>query len=152
MISAGPVTSAFVSLLGEALEVPVGDHGTTAMNEVGAIVPIDTSGLYAVVYRIDGGEVTGSFGDPAQDATLVFQVDWYGRARPHADGLADRGRRAILGLEPAGGHTWPLAGTGWRGNLRTMQVVGATEGEGTDESGRPVWVVRDRYEVPVVAA
>lgn len=151
MIDVGAVTGSLVIMLADALGVPVGDHGSTVMTAAGQVVAIDTSSRFAVVWQIDGGEVSGSFGTPSRDATLVYQVDWHGRMRAEADGLATRGRDVMTGVATAGGHEHVLAGDGWRGNLRTMQTAGGPEGEGVDESGRPVWVVRDRFEVQVVA-
>ena len=139
------VTSALITLLGDVLGIPVGDHGT----EDTAGAPIDTSGRYLVVHRIDGGMTDGSFGDPHQDVTLVFQVDSHAQSRPQAEGLARLVTAAMTDIAAAGGHVHALAGTGWRGGLRTRQTTGRPENEGGGSSGTLLWTQRERFEVQV---
>lgn len=153
MIRSERVTTALLAMLELADGVPTGDHGTTRPDPTtGQQASMPTVGQYRVLWRIDGGAVTGSLADPAEDATLVYQVDSHGRSRQQAEGLADRTAITMTAMSAAGGHVQPLAGSGWRANLRTRQVVGAPTPEGTDETGVPLWTVRDRYEVEVVRA
>lgn len=140
------VTSAVIAMLSSALGVPVGDHG--AFDSSGAA--IDTSSRYALVHRIDGGGVSGSWGDPHEDLTIVYQVDACGRSRPQAEGLARLVAAVMTDIAPAGGHVHPLSGTGWVGGLRERQMLGMPSPEGLDEQGNVgVWVQRERFEVAV---
>jgi len=139
------VTTALIDLLADQVGVPVGDHGSE--DTTGS--PIDTSGKYLVVHRIDGGGISGSFADPHEDLTLVYQVDAHGRSRPQAEGLARRVAAVLTDMATAGGHEHPLAGTGWKAGLRLRQVTGRPENEGTDQEGIPLWTQRERFEVTV---
>ena len=145
------VTTALIDMLATAVGVPVGDHrAETTEGE-----PLDTSsgngaeGLYLVVHRIDGGFVDGSYGDPHQDVTLVYQVDSHGRSRQQAEGLARTVTAAMTDIAAAGGHVNVLAGNGWTGGLRERQTTGRPEHEGTDEQGTGLWTQRERFTVEV---
>ncbi len=139
------VTSAVITMLGTATGLPVGDHGTEGLDGQ----PIDTSGRYLVVHRIPGGAVTGSFGDPHQDVTLVYQVDSHGRSRPEAEGVARLVVAAMTDIAATGGHTHTLAGTGWGGGLRERQTTDQPVPEGVDEQGTALWAQRERFTVQV---
>lgn len=140
------ITTAVITMLGTALGVPVGDHGTKDVTGV----PIDTTGQYTVLRRIDGGRVEGSLGDGHQDVTFVYQVDSVARSRSMCEGLAARVAGAMTDIAAAGGHTHTLAGTGWKGGLRVRQTTGMPQLEGTDAAGAGgVWVQRERFEVTV---
>lgn len=144
------VTTALIEMLAAEVGVPVGDHGTKSLDGT----PIDTTSRYLIARKIEGGAVDGSLGDPAQTATLVYQVDAFGRSRQQAEGVADLARNVITGVDPVGGHTHPLSGPGWRAGLRAVQTLsGGPEDEGVDEQKTPVWGARgDRYEIEVVPA
>jgi hypothetical protein len=139
------VTTALIALLAAQTGVPVGDHSTEDTNGT----PIDTSGMYLVVHRIDGGAVDGSFGDPHQDVTLVYQVDSHGRSRPQAEGLARKVTGIMTDMAAGGGHEHTLTGSGWAAGLRTRQTTGRPENEGVDADLLPLWTQRERFEVTV---
>ncbi len=134
------VTSALHTLLDAELAVPVGDHGTDNISTVGS---------YTILWKIDGGEVRGSIGDPHQDLTLVYQIDSVGRSRNQCEGLADLVRTVVVGMSAAGGHTYVLAGTSFTGGLRTQQTTGMPTPEGVDDTGQEVWTQRERFEIDV---
>lgn len=134
------VATAFIALLDAQLANPVGDHTTDGISTVGA---------YHVVYSVDGGGIFGSFGEPHQDVTLVFQVNTVGRSRKQCQGLAWIASNVIVEMSPSGGHVHGLAGIGWVGGLREQQTFDAPHDEGTDETGKRVWAQRERFEVAV---
>lgn len=145
MIPLERVTTALFAVVATATGRPVGDHGAQLADGT----PIDTSDDYAIGYKIDGGEVTGSVGDPHQDLTVVYQFDSVGRSRQQCEGMADLVRAALLTVSPTGGQLHVLAGTGWKGGLRTQQTTGMPTYEGIDERKQPVWTQRERFEVQV---
>lgn len=145
MIRVERVTTALFDMQRAALGVPVGDHGAKLADGT----PIDTDGWYVIGWKIDGGEPHGSLGDAHQDLTLVYQFDTVGRTRQQCEGGADRVRAAMLDVTATGGHVHALAGTGFRGGLRSQQTTGMPTPEGTDDQNRPVWTMRERFEVQV---
>lgn len=145
MIRVERVTTSLFAMVAAATGRPMGDHGAQLANGD----PIDTSADYVVGWKIDGGEAHGSLGDAHQDLTLVYQFDSVGRTRQQCEGLADRVRAAMLDVTATGGHVHTLAGTGFRGGLRTQQTTGMPVPEGVDDKNRPVWTMRERYDVQV---
>ena len=110
---------------------PVGDHGATLADGT----PIDTSADYVVGWKIDGGQVLGSIGNPHQDLVLVYQFYSVGLSRQQCEGMADLVRTVMVAVAPAGGHLYTLAGAGWVGVGPRRPCV-AMSGERTDDLSR----------------
>jgi hypothetical protein len=134
-----PVLDATLTML-ETLGRPVGDHEA----------PADTSGLYHVLWGVDGGQVDGAEGEPHEQGVVVVQVDSSGHSRQQAQWGASRVARAMVERTPDGGWTHAITVPGWSVSYRDWQIVGQPEAEGRDETGNQLFTVRDRYEITVV--
>ncbi len=139
LVDARPVTSALLATLQAGVGYPIGDHEP----------PSDTSERYCILWGIPGGEISGSWNAPHENAIMVFQIDSSGRSRDQCQWLTDKVRQVVL-QRSGEGWTYPIAITGLRVSYRDQRIVGQPENEGRDERGTTLFTCRDRFELTVV--
>ncbi len=145
VVATEPVTSAVIATLATGTGHPVGDHAPPRPSVANSD---PTRGRYSIVWSIPGGSVDGTWANPHEEATLVYQVDSVGRSRQQCQWLADRNRQVMLD-RTASGWLHPITGSSFTVIYRNHQVVGAPENEGRDETGQETFTCRDRYEVTI---
>jgi hypothetical protein len=129
IVKTRPITDGFLAMLRAHVNLPTGDHEA----------PEDTSDRYLTVYGIEGGEVTGPYGSPHEEATVVFQTDSSGHSRDQAQWVADKVREAVL--------TAPIPMDGWLvvPGSRFQRILGQPLNEGRDETGDTLFTVQDEF-------
>lgn len=87
------ITDAFLLLLRSSTGQPIGDHTAPSQAEM----TDEEFFPYAIVYSIEGGELTGPpLSAPEADGEFVYQVTSVGTTRKQAEWMADRARRTVL--------------------------------------------------------
>lgn len=94
-----PVTDSFMAMLTVGTGKKVYD-GEITKGESPPVVVVDGKEIpdvYYIVYEIDGGGLSGPWGQPHADAEIIYQVTAVGpRSRRQARAGMDRARKAIL--------------------------------------------------------
>ncbi len=148
VVATEPVTTALIATLATGTASPVGDHDAPRPTNA---VPDPTRGRYLVVWQVPGGGVEGTWGNPHDMATFVYQVDSHGRSRQQCQWLSDRVRQVMLD-RTASGWLHPITVPGWDLAYRNQQTLDMPENAGRDETGQDLFVCRERYELTVVPA
>lgn len=148
IVATRPLTSALIAMLGPAVDCPVGDHDPPRPT---VAVPKPTQGRYLIVWKLAGGEVDGAWGSPHEQAVVPYQIDAHGRSREQCEWLADRVRQVVLDRAGSG---WlhPITIAGGVVAYRSLRTTDTPENEGQDETGQPLFVCRESYELTVVPA
>jgi hypothetical protein len=133
-----PVTDGICAALAST-GYPVGDHGTKDVNDQ----PIDTTGRYSIVRSITG-TADGSMAYPAEDGTLIYQVNSHGRSRKQCDWLADRNRDLLINRQ--------VTVVGWTVTYVELRAAGTPTDVGIDDTGTSLWVCTEDFAISITAA